>query len=111
MINAKNEFAHVLMCNANKRLKCAEILYCPDRTDDTKNEQINLNIGYTELDFRVFLDLLNFEYDNLTTKQKLFGVIWFEKSNAWTERESSEMGENWTNKRKPKIPNFLKQVK
>ena len=99
-MNAKQEFEdHV----KGKVVKCVKITigeYEEART-------FILRQGYTEIDYRAFLYLLDIEYDEGYGCQNLFGYIWYDNG-TWSERYEYDGAENWSYKSVPAIPNECK---
>jgi hypothetical protein len=99
-MNAKVELlSHI---NLNGRIKCAKIEY-KDNPDP-----IILKVGYSnsENDLGLFLDKLDFDYDDGYGSQELFGIIWFENG-TWSTRGEYDGSEWWEHNALPKIPKEL----
>ena len=114
MINAKKEFLNLVK---KGEVKCANIKYEPSvgywpdedsNLDSNQSKQILLKIGYSESDYQVFLDSLDFEYENGFGIQQLFGFVWF-KDGTWMERWEYDGSEGWELKICPPIPDYLRK--
>lgn len=55
----------------------------------------NLREGFTEDDFKKFIEDLDFDYDNGFGTQYLFGKIWY-TDGTWSERYEYDGSESWT---------------
>jgi len=101
-MNAKLEFMqYVDECGA---IKCAVV--CRENDELERVVIAKLKLGYTEEEYNVFLDLLDFEYDNESDIQDLSGTIWF-TDGTWSSREYGSNLEQWTHYGIPTIPAFL----
>ena len=104
-MNAKEELLHKLeSCNA--RIKCADITVGDDWDNDRK--KITLREGYTDLEFRQFLQLMDFEYHDGFGRQALFGIVWLD-NDEWLQRGEYDGSEWWDHMSLPEIPDNLKQ--
>ena len=89
MSNAKQELLHVLKEKA--KIKCASILY--DKWGGKKSKKV-LKLNYSDKDYDIFLDSLNFEYDGGYGSQELYGTIWLENG-TWLSRSEYDGSEWW----------------
>lgn len=90
------------------QFKCALIEYVADITENVnKSRNIVLKLNYTNKDLDTFLDKLNFNYNNRSGSQRLFGTIWL-NDNTWVTREIHDYHGNfiewWTHNVLPNIP-------
>ncbi len=69
---------------------------------------ITLKENWNNDEWLMFLESLNFNYDNGFGSQDLFGVVWF-KDGSWLERYEYDGSESWVLKRTPDIPPVLKR--
>jgi hypothetical protein len=76
-------------------IKCATIRH--------KNKTVNLKIGYSNEDFQLVLEELDFEYDAGYGGQELFGTIWF-TDGTWSDRGEYDGSEWWEHMEMPPIP-------
>ena len=103
MINAKEELLEDLR---GELPVCAEIIYEPSYSDkDTKTYRLTLE--YTTPEWELFLEQLNFYYDNGYGGQELYGTVWLNNGN-WLERGEYDGSEWWEYKTYPEIPEYLK---
>jgi hypothetical protein len=65
-----------------------------------------LKLNYSTEDFRVFIESLDFDYDNGYGGQELFGLVWL-IDNTWLERGEYDGSEWWDYKTTPRIPDCL----
>lgn len=101
-MNAKKE----LMDMSNgQTIKCAHIQYRQYWGNTPKNLH-TLKIGHTKKELILFLNSLDFEYDNDYYGQLLYGYVWFDDG-TWLERGKYNGSEWWEHKACPKIPNEL----
>ena len=94
-MNAKEEF---LLHTNRKRVKCAFIEYGLD--------DFILTTGHDKDDREIFLENLNFEYDEGFGFQHLFGIIWYEDG-TWSSRREHDGNEWWEHNYCPEIPKKL----
>jgi hypothetical protein len=104
MINAKQEFLDAIL---GTKLICAQLDYVDPFNSISKT--FNLPMGYTQEVLDMFLNSLNFEYDNGYGTQYLYGVIWYE-GDGWSERSEYDGSEYWVYCTKPDIPDELKPM-
>ena len=101
MRNCKVEFQETV---ANNILVCAEVSQ-GERYYDNSNVYL-LPIGFNHVQYKEFLDKLDFEYDAGYGFQHIYGTIWFENG-TWAEREEYDGSEWWSIYRYPEIPKEL----
>lgn len=97
-MNAKEEFIRTV--KEKSSVKCAYILH---DTYSDNDMPIKLKINYDESDYNLFLESINFEYDNGYGGQELYGTIWFE-DNTWMTRGEYDGSEWWEYNKLPEIP-------
>lgn len=101
-MNAHKEFLeHV----GERKVKCAEIRYEWGYGED-ENAGFRLKQGYSLNEWRMFINVLDFEYDNGYGGQKLFGTIWY-TDGTWSDRGEYDGSEWWQYQSTPKIPGYL----
>lgn len=100
MKNAKEEFLEHIEC-VSSNVKCVDITYQDCWHENLESKYI-LPVGYTEEEYKAFIDLLDFEYDG----QKLFGTIWYE-DDTWSDRSEYNECECWLYNIYPEIPKEL----
>ena len=97
-MNAKEEFLkHV----SKKQVLCSIIKKEKDY-GNYKTVAI-LKKGFENKDYDLFLQNLNFDYDNGYGRQELFGSIWY-TDGTWSERGEYDGSEWWDYKIPPEIP-------
>jgi hypothetical protein len=96
MRNAKEEMELLIK---NKEIEGAII-------ENYNRTPITLKVGYTDYEFKTFLQNLDFEYDCGYGGQELYGTVWF-KDGRWAERGEYDGSEWWEVKTLPKIPKVL----
>lgn len=108
MINALAEFlTHTKNCPP---IKCVYIEY--DNANYAYNDGrpctdvVTLPVGYTEADYQVFLEELDFEYDDGYGAQELSGVIWY-TDGTWSKRDEYDGSEWWLLCSCPDISNYF----
>ena len=103
MINARREFEdHV----RGKEVLCSKIMFRDRKVFHRDNDKlIVLHKNYTADDYEIFLESLNFEYEQgyKNTPQNLFGQIWY-IDGTWSDRSEAETAEWWTYRTRPEIP-------
>lgn len=99
MINARDEF---LEHTQGKSIKCA---WLDDY--DSQGYKFKLPVDYSQLYLEVFLEMLNFRYDDGYGCQELFGIIWY-VDGTWSERKEYDGAEGWEHRKVPEVPNKLK---
>jgi hypothetical protein len=67
----------------------------------------DLPIGYTEREWELFLQFLDFEYD--VSRQLVDGTIWFDNG-LWAVRNDTKNDQWWTMRAVPNIPKKLQQI-
>ena len=90
----------------NKTIKCARIATGNDWCDHDEKRCIELKTGYTQSEYKRFLNELNFEYDSGYGGQELFGDIWFIDL-SWADRGEYDGSEWWQIQQLPAIPEHL----
>lgn len=112
-MNAKQELLNML--SGESRIKCAEIYrsYDYDQYDEDDipiGFEAQLKVGYTDEEYKDFINKLDFEYNNFWNTEVLCGTIWLEDG-VWISREfndfSYDISENWMYNRPPMIPTEL----
>lgn len=104
--NAKEEFLEAI---GDGLVKCAEIRYSPCSLwgeDEPEEKSLILKVGYSDTDWKQFLDELDFGYDAGYGGQELFGTIWFE-DDVWMTRAEYDGSEWWQGHSIPDIPEEL----
>jgi hypothetical protein len=104
MINAKQEFLREIL---GMELVCAQLDYVDPYENISKT--FNLPVGYNQMVLDIFLNSLDFEYDNGYGTQYLYGTIWYEGA-GWSERSEYDGSESWSYCKKPEIPDELLPV-
>jgi hypothetical protein len=101
-MNTRAEFIKHI---GSRKVLCAQISY--DDYDGPLNLKFfNLTTGWTEEDWKVFLDSLDFDYDSGYGIQNLFGTIWY-SDGTWSERGEYDGSEWWSHHSCPQIPEEL----
>lgn len=101
MSNAKEEFLeHVEGKNVTCALVKYEYKYGEFKTFVLKNH-------YTQLDYDLFLQSLNFVYDDGFGGQELHGYIWYDDG-TWSERGEYDGSEWWEYQSVPQVPDECK---
>ena len=98
MINAKEE----LLEHVEDRKVLAICIRVGDDCD--LEERYYLETNYTVEYWNMFLECLDFEYDNDYGTQELFGIIWY-ADGSWSERYEYDGSECWKHKTCPPIAN------
>jgi len=101
MSNCKDEFLEAIK---GHDVLCADIKYCKSYYEE---EQSFLKVGFSESDFNLFLESLNYDYDDGYGGQEVFGTIWY-KDGTWSERGEYDGSEWWEYKVVPTIPDNLR---
>jgi hypothetical protein len=116
-MNAAEEFLNVIS-QTKKKVICASIEIDWDSrewgikwlkipADNKKGDsKIVLKLGYSNKDFKKFLEDLDFQYDSGFGNQVISGYIWCEDG-SWFERREYDGSENWALKEMPLIPSYL----
>lgn len=105
-MNAKEEFLNFIK---NQKILCASISY-QHSWDKKLNSKHILPVNYTKEQYNIFINSLDFKYDNGFGGQELFGTIWF-KNNTWADRGEYDGSEWWQHFKYPKIPKTLNPIK
>ncbi len=108
MSNAKSEFiTHV----ANRKVLCATITFGNNfETDEEAHMQTRiLTTGYTDDEYKQFLNSINEEYDSGYGGQELFGTIWF-KDGTWSARGEYDGSEWWEYQECPIVPKDIRRI-
>ena len=109
-MNAKQELLN--MISSESRIKCAEIYrsYGCNEDDIPIGFEAQLKVGYTEDEYKDFINKLDFEYNNFCDTEVLCGTIWLEDG-VWISREfydyALDISEKWMYNRAPMIPTEL----
>ena len=103
MSNAKKELLGELK-DLKTTIECVKITI-GDYYEKNK-KFIILKKEFTDFDYNVFLQQLDFEYDSGYGEQELFGYVWL-KDGTWLERHEYDGSEWWTHKVRPEIPEEL----
>lgn len=104
MCNAKEEF---LQETEYKQVLCADISYNHDYCSNKYETVFHLPLSYTEDQYQVFLESLDFVYDSGYGGQELFGIIWY-TDGTWSDRGEYDGSEWWEYNKLPAIPEYLK---
>ncbi len=102
-MNAKQEFTKVV---EGSKVICASIQNGGAWYAEPQKQCI-LKTGYTEEDYKIFLESIDFNYDNGYGGQELFGTIWCENG-VWMNRGEYDGSEWWETNKYPEIPENLK---
>ncbi len=106
MINVKEELLSALG-KEQEKIVCARIdLYCDSYEERQKT--FLLKCWFSSHDYDVFLQSLDFEYDDGYGFQELFGTVWL-TNGVWMKREEYEGFEYWKLRKYPPIPENLKE--
>jgi len=116
MVNLKEELQRYLGCLGEKtNIKCAYITYDFDFEEAEEDEEFEkqriyeLSIKHNKIDLEIFLNSLDFEYDNNCEDWEvphIYGYVWL-TDGTWLSRVEFDEKECWTRKRYPKIPAHL----
>jgi hypothetical protein len=102
--NAKQELVSSLGSNTNKVI-CAVVKHSVwDAEESYKSFKLLLN--HTQEDFTLFLDSLDFDYDNGYGLQELYGTVWF-NDGTWLQRWEHDGSEGWEYITCPEVPTEL----
>lgn len=114
MINAKHELLEFLESVGNPKIICAYIdpsfaFYGKNMKRRKYGERIVLRVDYSKQEYKKFLQLLNFEYDNGYGSMEITGTVWCHDSNlavpsTWLTRDEYDGSEWWVYNTLPKIP-------
>jgi hypothetical protein len=66
----------------------------------------SLTVGYDRNEFDLFLEAIDFHYDDGYGRQEIYGTIWFDDG-SWAERGEYDGSEWWEYKECPEIPKLL----
>jgi hypothetical protein len=101
-MNARDEF--IEFTKDLPKVLCAKLedVYC---LHDNKPFWL-LKVGYTDQDYKDFLEAINFRYDNDYGSQELGGTIWFEDG-TYADRGEYDGSEWWEYRKAPEIPEDL----
>jgi hypothetical protein len=87
LVNAREELEKILR-EVESKVICAYIFI-------SKNEQEScLRMGYTDVEYKQFLESLDFDFDIESEGKALNGVIWLENG-LWLDRFKEEYSEWW----------------
>lgn len=103
-MNCKGEF---IEHTYGKSLLCARIRYGCDYCDEEYKRNTILKTNFSCTDLQMFLQAIDYEYDNGFGGQLVFGTIWY-TDGTWSERGEYDGSEWWEYKSCPLIPDFLK---
>lgn len=115
MINAKQEIGYLKF----GKIKCAIINWSDttsylnqcDLPEDQKkirnSVNISLKVGHTQEEFDVFMNALDFDYDDGYGVPELYGTIWLSNGD-WMSRCEYNGSERWQRNTLPEIPEELK---
>lgn len=104
MRNCRDEFLEEIY---GKEVLCAYIRSEKTCWGEDRNKSALLKIGFSKEDFNLFLESLNYDYDDGYGGQEVFGNIWY-KDGTWSERGEYDGSEWWEYKSAPSIPDNLK---
>lgn len=104
MQNAKQELVSLLGSNINK-IMCAIVEHSV-WNDENPNKSFKLLLNHTQEDLTLFLDSLNFDYDNDYGIQELYGTVWF-NDGTWLQRWEYDGSEGWEHMKCPEVPTEL----
>ena len=97
MINAKEEFVSDVLTRGT--IECAELEF-GDKT-------LVLKCNYTPEELELFLNQLDFSYDEDYGGQYLDGTVWMVDDGAWFTRGEYDGSEWWEFNIRPAIPSFV----
>lgn len=105
MRNAKTELLSII---SEKKLvvKCAEITHGYQYDDEEKVPKYLLKVGYSPEEYELFLNSLNFNYDDGFGSQELFGIVWL-TNGTWLSRGEYDGSEWLEHNELPTIPKSL----
>ena len=103
MSNAKKELLGELK-DFKTTIECVKITIWDYYAENKK--LIILKKEFTDFDYNLFLQQLDFEYDSGYGGQELFGCVWL-KDGTWLERSEYDGSEWWSHKERPNIPEEL----
>jgi hypothetical protein len=99
MRNAKEEFLEQI----DGKIVLAAFIQKYNEDDDTS--KYLLKKGFTNEEFLLFIESLNFDYDSGFGGQELFGTIWY-KDGAWSSRCEYDGSEWWEYNKCPELPKY-----
>ena len=102
-MNAKKEFLEKTL-----HVKIIAAQLCPNVRYGEDDITYDLNPGYTEEEYDVFLKNIDFEYDSGFGGQELFGVIICENG-VWFDRGEYDGSEWWEKHEYPKLENYFSE--
>lgn len=103
MLNAREEFEKHIDNIAS--VKCAMLCW-GDPEYNWRNKEVErvfLYPGFTEQDYKDFLDRIHVNYDNGYGGQNLFGTIWY-TDGTWSDRREYDGSEWWEHQTCPAYP-------
>lgn len=107
MRNAKDELLGIL-AEYNLVIKAAKIVNGDEEFDEPEDVKIYLlPEGYSGVEYKSFLQSLDFLYDNGWGGQELFGLVWL-TDGTWLARGEYDGSEWWEHRKCPEIPDYLK---
>ncbi|OOC83296.1 hypothetical protein [Enterobacter cloacae] len=109
MRNAREEFIEHVTKPDMPRIKCAIVKYGYNFWDDDCQKELLLHEGYSELFYNLFLQKLDFKYDDGYGGQELFGNIWYEDG-TFSIRGEYDGSEWWEYMHCPPIPENLRRA-
>ena len=105
-MNAKKELTEILYGEPN--VKCAS-LYIKNGCNEVTAIAL-LSIGYNDKQWNTFTKKLDFDYNNSTGNQNLYGNVWL-NDGSWLKRkwtcDAFKCREHWKYIKQPEIPNIL----
>ena len=90
-----------------RTILCASIYYDPDGIVVEEEQRYMLVMGYTDKQYKEWIESLDFEYDAGHGWKLLYGNIWF-SDNTWAERGEYDGKEWWDLNQVPRIPDALR---
>ena len=113
-MNARQEFIeHVnrvldYIGRGKHDVKCASVSYEEPYSDKVYDEVYiaSLPVDWTEDEFDLFLNKLNFNYFEGYGCQEVYGIIWY-TDGSWSVREEYDGSEWWLHNFLPEIPKRL----
>ena len=106
MQNAKEELTLHLGSNINK-VMCAIVEHSVwNYEQEEPKKSFKLLLNHTQEDFTLFLESLNFDYDNGYGLQELYGTVWF-NDGTWLQRWEYDGSEGWEYMKCPTVPDEL----
>lgn len=102
MSNAKTEFSEFVEDKPKVICALLEDVYYVHH----EKKSWLLKVGYSEQDYKDFLEAINFKYDDGYGSQQLGGTIWF-KDGTYADRGEYDGSEWWEYHKTPEIPKEL----